>query len=65
MRRRGRAIVIVTLLVFSVFAAQLVRLQGFEAKGTAAKAREYRTGEKKLPAYRPTARRGRWRRCST
>ncbi len=52
MRRRGRAILIVMLLVFSVFAAQLVRLQGFEAQSIAKKAREYRTRETNLPASR-------------
>ena len=52
-RRRARALFVATLFVFSIFAAQLVRLQALEANAIAEDARDQRMGKKTvLPAVR-------------
>lgn len=51
-RRRVRSMFIVSLLVLTVFAAQLVRLQGFDAAAMSAKALEQRSATRTLPAAR-------------
>ena len=52
-RRRARALFVATLFVFSVFAAQLVRLQAIEASAIAETGRDQRMGkETVLPAVR-------------
>ena len=52
-RRRARALFVATLFVFSIFAAQLVRLQALEASAIAENARDQRMGKKTvLPAVR-------------
>lgn len=53
-QRRVRFILIGTLMVFSLFAAQLVKIQGFDAASLAAEARESRQGTTTLPAERGT-----------
>lgn len=52
-RRRARVLFVATLFVFSVFAAQLIRLQALEASAIAENARDQRMGKKTvLPALR-------------
>ncbi|MDO5711292.1 MAG: penicillin-binding protein 2 [Micrococcales bacterium] len=52
-RRRVRAAFLAVLFVFTLFTAQLVRLQGFDASQVAAKARAMRTGAPDIiPAQR-------------
>ena len=52
-RRRARALFIATLFIFSIFAAQLIRLQGVEASAIAEDARGQRMGKPTvLPAVR-------------
>ncbi len=46
----------VTLVVFSLFAGQLVRIQGFDAASYAAEARKQRTATVAIPALRGTIR---------
>ncbi|WP_050348238.1 peptidoglycan D,D-transpeptidase FtsI family protein [Arsenicicoccus sp. oral taxon 190] len=51
-KRRVRAMFIVSLIVLTVFAAQLVRLQGFDAAALSAKSLEQRAVVRTLPAAR-------------
>lgn len=53
-RRRVRALFVVVLFVFTLFAAQLVRLQGIDAARVAEEARDLRTGGRPtvIPAQR-------------
>ncbi|HEV7195894.1 MAG TPA: hypothetical protein VGN19_08135, partial [Pedococcus sp.] len=51
-RRRMRAMTVVVLFVFSIFAAQLLRLQGFDASAVSADATSQRTATVALPAMR-------------
>ena len=53
-RRRARALFVATLFIFSIFAAQLVRLQAVEASAIAESARDQRMGGK--PAILPAVR---------
>lgn len=51
-QRRVRLLLVGTLMVFSLFAAQLIKIQGFDAASIAAEARESRQGTTTLPATR-------------
>ena len=51
-RRRMRVMVVAVLFVFSIFAAQLLRLQGFDAAATSADALSSRTAKVPIPAMR-------------
>jgi cell division protein FtsI (penicillin-binding protein 3) len=52
-RRRSRALLVAVLFVFSIFAAQLLRIQGFEASAYRTEAaKQYTTGTRDLPAQR-------------
>lgn len=53
-RRRVRVIFLVALFVFTVFAAQLVRLQGIDAGQVAAEAQKLRSDKTTVPAQRGT-----------
>ena len=51
-RRRMRIMTVAVLFVFSIFAAQLLRLQGFDASAVSADAQSSRTATVSLPALR-------------
>src|SRR5690606_29382084 len=51
-RRRVRGILLITALVFSLFAVQLVRIQGLDAAAVAAEALDQRNRTEVLPALR-------------
>ena len=51
-RRRMRGLTVATLFVFSIFAAQLLRIQGFDSSAVAAQALEQRTEKVTIPALR-------------
>ena len=51
-RRRMRMMVVAVLFVFSIFAAQLLRLQGFDASATSADALSSRMATVAIPAMR-------------
>ncbi|MFC7491989.1 MULTISPECIES: peptidoglycan D,D-transpeptidase FtsI family protein [unclassified Knoellia] len=51
-RRRMRGLTVATLFVFSIFAAQLLRIQGFDSSAVAAEALEQRTEKVQIPALR-------------
>ena len=52
-RRRSRTLLVTVLFVFSIFAAQLLRIQGFEAASyRTAAAKQYDAGTRVLPAAR-------------
>ena len=51
-RRRMRVMVVAVLFVFSIFAAQLLRLQGFDASAVSADAKSSRTATVPIPAMR-------------
>ncbi|HEY7720217.1 MAG TPA: penicillin-binding protein 2 [Pedococcus sp.] len=51
-RRRMRTMVFAALFVFSIFAAQLLRLQGFDASSVSADAQSSRTATVPIPAMR-------------
>lgn len=51
-RRRGRIIFVVLLFVFTIFAAQLVRLQGIDAERVAQEAQDLRSRPTIVPAKR-------------
>lgn len=53
-QRRVRFLLLGTLMVFSLFAAQLVKIQGFDAATISAEARESRQDSTVLPATRGT-----------
>ena len=51
-RRRMRALTVASLFVLSVFGAQLIRIQGFDAHAVAEEARSKRAGTQVIPAMR-------------
>ncbi|EAP98625.1 putative cell division protein FtsI/penicillin-binding protein [Janibacter sp. HTCC2649] len=51
-RRRMRGLTVATIFVFSIFAAQLLRIQGFDSSAVAAEALEQRTEKVTIPALR-------------
>ncbi|NNG39632.1 penicillin-binding protein 2 [Flexivirga sp. ID2601S] len=51
-RRRARVLLVATLFVFSIFAAQLLRIQGFDAQRVSAKALDSRLHVSSIPAQR-------------
>ncbi|HWC20886.1 MAG TPA: penicillin-binding protein 2 [Flexivirga sp.] len=51
-RRRARFLMVATLIVFSLFAAQLLRIQGLDAKGVSQRALDSRLRSTVLPAQR-------------
>ena len=51
-RRRARFLLVATLIVFSLFTAQLLRIQGLDAKGVSAQALDSRLHRTVLPALR-------------
>ncbi|WP_332258226.1 penicillin-binding protein 2, partial [Knoellia flava] len=51
-RRRMRGMTVGVLFVFSIFAAQLLRIQGFDSSAVAAQALEQRTEKVVIPALR-------------
>ncbi|WP_435198144.1 peptidoglycan D,D-transpeptidase FtsI family protein [Janibacter sp. GS2] len=53
-RRRMRALMVTTLVVLSLFAAQLLRIQGFDSQSVAADALAQRTQSEAIPAQRGT-----------
>lgn len=53
-RARMRALTLATLVVLSLFAAQLVRIQGFDSDAVAADALRQRTQTEAIPAHRGT-----------
>ncbi|MGO1167429.1 MAG: penicillin-binding transpeptidase domain-containing protein, partial [Janibacter sp.] len=53
-RRRMRALTVTTLVVLSLFAAQLLRIQGFDSESVAADALAQRTQSEAIPAQRGT-----------
>ena len=54
--RRTRLLLVATLFVLSIFGAQLVRIQGFDAESVAAQAKRQRTATVAIPALRGTIR---------
>lgn len=53
-RTRMRALMVVSLVVLSLFAAQLLRIQGFDSDAVAADALRQRTQTEAIPAHRGT-----------
>jgi cell division protein FtsI (penicillin-binding protein 3) len=51
-RRRVRAMLVVVFVVFTLFGAQLLRIQGFDASATQSQAATKRAGEQIIPALR-------------
>ncbi|WP_219106007.1 penicillin-binding protein 2 [Austwickia sp. TVS 96-490-7B] len=51
-RRRARTLFLITIAIFTVFAGQLVQLQGLQADSISHKAKDLRQGTKTLPAVR-------------
>lgn len=51
-RRRARILIVATLIVFSLFTAQLLRIQGLDAKGVSEQALQSRLHHTVLPALR-------------